>query len=311
VCLTHDIDNVNRYSIKKYNRWRKKKLNHSLIKSNKWGIKIYEYAKYIAEVFAGTAFHSQGMFKQDPRSHYHKLYKIENKLNVGSTTFIPPSESSYYADPQYKYSDKMEFDGEKVQVKDMIQDIEDMGNEIGLHAGYMAVDDVEVLKAQKEQLEAIVENSIDSIRHHHLHYDITKTPTMHNELDIKFDSSLGIKSNIGFRFGTSYPWRLFDHTAEQKSTVLELPLIIGDILVKSNGMGLSDDVALGYVDRISDTVKNVGGVLTVLWHPSKTKDHIRMYQKVIKLLKQKDPYFGTISEIGEVWENKNLEKFDY
>ena len=78
----------------------------------------------------------------------------------------------------------------------------------------------------------------------------------------------------------------------------------GAMLNPSKGMRLDADTAFQYVKQITQAVKNVGGVLTLLWHP----DHIikddwwRLYLRILEYLKKKNAWFGSVRDIGGMQE---------
>ena len=92
----------------------------------------------------------------------------------------------------------------------MIREIDRQGWEIGLHSSWYSFDDVDELKRQKEALESALGHEVISIRQHYLHYDIRVTPVVQAAAGFKYDSTLGFNDNVGFRFGTCYPYHLYD-----------------------------------------------------------------------------------------------------
>jgi hypothetical protein len=71
-----------------------------------------------------------------------------------------------------------------------------------------------------------------------IHYDIRVTPAAHAAAGFKYDSTLGFNDNVGFRFGTCYPWRLYDLKREEDLPVIEIPLIVQDGAMLNPGKGL-------------------------------------------------------------------------
>jgi peptidoglycan/xylan/chitin deacetylase (PgdA/CDA1 family) len=188
----------------------------------------------------------------------------------------------------------------------MIREIDRQGWEIGLHSSWYSFDDADELKRQKEALEKAVGHEIVSIRQHCLHYDIRITPRVHAEANFKYDSTIGFNDNIGFRFGTCYPWHLYDIYSEKNLQVMEIPLIVQDgaLLNPAKGMRLDEDVAFIYVVQMTEAVNRVGGVLTLLWHPNYIikSDWWNLYLRTLKHLKEKNAWFGTVRDVGEWWQ---------
>ena len=56
-----------------------------------------------------------------------------------------------------------------------------------------------------------------------------------------------------------------------------------------------------------EAVKGVGGVLTLSWHPHTINrpGFWQAYQAVLRMLKEEDPWFATIREVGRWWQENN------
>jgi peptidoglycan/xylan/chitin deacetylase (PgdA/CDA1 family) len=201
------------------------------------------------------------------------------------------------------------FDNQECTVAEMMREIDRRGWEIGLHPSWYSFDDADELKRQKDALETALGREVVSIRQHYLHYDIRVTPRIHAEAGFKYDSTLGFNDNVGFRFGTCYPWHLFDLKAGKELPVTEVPLIIQDgaMLLPTKGMRLDEDIAFQYIVHIAEIVEKVSGVLTLLWHPDGIIEPSRwsLYLRTMKYLKQKNSWFASVREVGEWWKKTN------
>jgi len=177
--------------------------------------------------------------------------------------------------------------------------------EIGLHPSWYSFADAAEMKYQKAALECVLGHDVVSCRQHFLHYDIRVTPRIQAEAGFKYDSTLGFNDNIGFRFGTCYPWKLYDLQAEKELPIIEVPLIIqeGAMLNPNKGMRLDAETAFQYVVQITEAVERVGGALTLLWHPDAVINPPcwNLYLRSLEYLKEKDAWFGAVRDIGEVW----------
>ena len=208
------------------------------------------------------------------------------------------------SDCLYDMDDRVVFDGQRCTVAEMIREIDRRGWEIGLHPSWYSFDDVDEMKRQKAALEKALGRDVVSVRQHYLHYDIRVTPRVQAAAGLKYDATLGFNDNVGFRFGTCYPWRLYDLKAEKELTIVEVPLIIQDgaMLSPVKGMRLDEETAFQYVQQITEAVERVGGVLTLLWHPNAVINQPwwNLYRRSLDYLKEKDVWFGSVREIGSV-----------
>jgi len=296
VCLTHDVDAVSSYSPRQSLRAIQKQLLH--------GGSPIEIIK--AFLRAGINLARAGI-KRDPLHFFERWLGLEKEVGSHSTFFFWPGwrnvAKHHHTDCTYELFDPVVFDNQKCTVAEMIREIDRQGWEIGLHPSWYSFDDADELKRQKDSLEQALGKEVISIRQHHLHYDIRVTPAVQAQAGFLYDSSLGFNDNIGFRFGTSYPWHLYDLKAEKKLPLKEIPLIVQDgaMLDQNKGLRLDEDTAFQYVHQITETLEKVGGVLTLLWHPDKIifPDWWQLYQRTLKYLQQKDPWFACLREIGE------------
>ena len=145
----------------------------------------------------------------------------------------------------------------------MIREIDRRGWEIGLHPSWYAFhEDADELKRQKAVLENALGGDVVSVRQHTLRYDMRVTPSVHAEAGFQYDSTLGFNDNVGFRFGTCYPWQLYDIHREQELSLMEIPLIIQDTALLNRdvwGGGMWGVVCVVWgVCVVADRVKQVG-----------------------------------------------------
>ena len=301
VCLTHDVDNVSRYSI-----------HQALRRTGKYPVRAGTVLSWISNMFRSGIDLTRAVINggsKDPLHCYEEWLHAEEKVDARSTFFFWPGKENvkrpHHTDCLYNLSDTIVFDGRKCSVSEMMREIDRRGWEIGLHASWYSFDDVSEMKRQKEVIEKVLGHDIVSVRQHYLHYDIKTTPMVQEEAKFKYDSTLGFNCDTGFRFGTSYPWNIYDLEKESPCSVIEVPLIIqeGALLRDKRGLGLNEDEAFKRVTILAKSVEKVGGVLTLLWHPN----HIirsnwwNLYLRVLEYLREKDPWFATISETGEWW----------
>lgn len=301
VCLTHDVDEVSLYSIKQSLRSRKAEL---LIAGS-----AFQKIKSLMGASIDLTRAASHIPQKDPIHCYERWLKAERECDAHSTFFFWPGLSAvtkrHHTDCPYELDDPILFDNQKCSVAEMIREMDRRGWEIGLHPSWYSFDDVDELKRQKEALETALGHEVISIRQHYLHYDIRVTPAAHAEAGFKYDSTLGFNDNVGFRFGTSYPYHLYDLKAEKELPIMEIPLVIQDgaMLNPEKGMRLDEDTAFQYIIQIAGIVENVGGVLTLLWHTNWIMQEAwwTLFLRVLEHLKQQNAFFASVREIGEWW----------
>jgi len=299
VCLTHDADNV--ASLNPRMHWR------TIISRSR-------YLRNERDARAARAFQaslvrlarSLNPFRgHDPVDRYEQWLAMESEVGAKSTFLFLPDHYGrpHYTDGGYRYGDRIRFDGQRCSVAEMMREIHRRGWEVGLHASWQAYDCVDEIRRQKDQVEAAIGAEVESVRHHHLHFDVRCTPRVHHEAGFRVDSSLGFNDNIGFRCGTCYPWPLHDLQSNVELDVLELPLIIQDkCLVDVLACG-SEELAMEWADRIIERVRAVGGVLTLLWHAGRLGQPLyeKVYRRILKRVCDTGGYFGTMADIARRW----------
>jgi peptidoglycan/xylan/chitin deacetylase (PgdA/CDA1 family) len=298
VCLTHDVDEVSSCS------WRQN------LRARLAEIRESRSVRVMIRNVVGSSLDLICLSNSpDPLHCYERWLNIENSYHARSTFFFWPGGRSiskrHSTDCLFEMTDKVVLEGQKCTVAEMIQEIDRRGWEIGLHPSWFSFDDLDELKRQKEGLEKIVGHDVVSVRQHYLRYDIRLTPGVQAQAGFKYDSSLGFNDNIGFRFGTSYPWRLYDLQEQKESALLEIPLIIQDgaLLNPDKGLRLDVDTAMEYAVQLTAEVERVGGVLTLLWHPNHIiKTHWwELYLRILEHLKHRQAWFASVKSVGEWW----------
>lgn len=304
VCLTHDVDLVSAHSFRQKARRRVEYFRN--------GSSIIQKTRSLAGFFWDAALEIKHGKKRDALHCYERWLAAEAAVGARSTFFFWPGWSSigrhHVSDCTYELSDRIVFDGQWCTVAEMIREIDRRGWEIGLHPSWFSFDDVDEMKRQKAALETALGKDVVSVRQHYLHYDIRVTPRVQAAAGLKYDATLGFNDNVGFRFGTCYPWRLYDLKGEKELPIVEIPLIIQDgaMLHPNKGMRLDEETAFQYVQQITEAVERVGGVLTLLWHPNGviSPSWWNLYLRSLNYLKEKDVWFGSVREIGEIWQRK-------
>jgi hypothetical protein len=242
VCLTHDVD-----EIKKTYQWISRPLRY-LMKGNISGFK--GQVNLFLQKIRGI----------EPYYTYDDIIRIEHDLNVKSTYYILKETGTlnlFLKKTWYLYGRNRSL--QTPEMRALIQKLQTNGDEVAIHGSYFSYLHPELLEDQTKELEGIIHEKIVGSRQHNLNLDIPKTWEYQSLAGLQYDTSLGFKDSIGFRWGTSFPF--FPGTKGLAIPVLEIPLIIMDICLESCENKEADCIS------IADEVKKYQGVLTLLWHP--------------------------------------------
>jgi len=263
VCLTHDVDAVSEtdpaQNMRSIVKLLKTHSDRSITESLRW-LLIHKMLA-LKGMLRGNEAHCQ----------FEKWMEAENNVGARSTFFFAPEHvsSPHVTDIMYKYDQSLDFRGNRVSVQELMKTMHTEGWEIGLHPSWNAHASFDEMAYQKKQVEQAIGHSICSVRQHFLKYDRKVTHAIQAKAGFKYDSTLGYNDNVGFRRGTSYPFNCLQVSEGEEKTLLQIPLIAQDgaLLLADKGMRLNPDEAFKYVSQLLQSVKRVGGVLTLSWHP--------------------------------------------
>ena len=253
-CITHDVD---------------------VISSNSATIKKRRYAKHLKNangVFDKLRF-SQMFYRNQLKSYFKKWeeedtgyfdFFVETEKQFGYHSlfniFIHSEESMHQYDCDYLPGDLCSHNNRLMPLGEILQSLAAEGFEIGLHGSYLSHTDSKLLKSQKEKLEQLTGQLVQSGRQHYLHFDMKQTPDVLSNSGIRIDTSLGFNRSIGFRAGTAMPYFL-------NNELLEIPMHIMDCsLFRNDSMNLGLDGAKIFISRYFDWVEASGGCLCINYH---------------------------------------------
>ncbi len=91
-------------------------------------------------------------------------------------------------------------------------------------------------------------------------------------LGIKHDYSMGYADQVGFRSGMSKPYPAYDVVTEKPMDLIIHPFAVMDSTLKSYLM-LDTYEALEEVSQLSDSVRDVGGVMVIVWHNTSVSNY--------------------------------------
>jgi hypothetical protein len=279
VCLTHDVD-----EIKKTYQWISRPLRY-LMKRDLSGFK------------AQVTLFFQKIRGIEPYYTYDDIISIEYDLGVKSTYYILKETGTlnvFLKKTWYLYGRNRSL--ESPEIRALIQKLQTNGDEVAIHGSYFSYLHPELLEEQTRELEGVIHENIVGSRQHNLNLDIPKTWEYQIMAGLLYDTSLGFKDTIGFRWGTSFPF--FPGTKGIAIPILEIPLIIMDICLESCKNKEADCIS------IADEVEKYQGVLTLLWHPPifntlEYPDARDIYIKVNQYCKEKGAWITRARDIYE------------
>lgn len=263
VCLTHDIDNI-------YPSWKYRGFTSLKLASK------FKFKKSLDRFFK----------KENPYWNFRKIISLEKKYGAKSSFYIMADKSNYDA----------------IELKNELMNIIDNSDEIGLHGGYHTYNNLDLIKGEKEKLEKIIGKKIIGYRNHYLKFKIPDTWTLLQKVGFRYDATLGYADSAGFRNGMCHPFKPFDLSSNKEIDILEIPLTIMDGTLLQY-MHLNVEESWKLCKKLIDTTKDLGGVITILWHntffdESYRKGWGKLYEKILKYSHEKN---GLLTSGEEIW----------
>jgi peptidoglycan/xylan/chitin deacetylase (PgdA/CDA1 family) len=230
--------------------------------------------------------------------------KLEDAKGVRSTFFFLPygDGALHICDGDYRLEDRIGFDGRLVRISDVIKAIADAGWEIGLHGTIRSARTPGLLARQKQQLEAIIQGPVVSVRQHYLSYDSDLTPGLQAAAGFWFDSTHGFGEHWGFPAGTCHPYHLWDPLRQAATDLLEFPMAMMDTARRLPQRTLHEmEGLLREAYTIMSAVSQHQGTLVLNWHPNYWSMGIakETYDLLVDESLRRGAFVGPLRAVGE------------
>jgi hypothetical protein len=188
------------------------------------------------------------------------------------------------------------------------------GFEVGLHPSYLAYQSREKFAAEKERLEEASGQVIVGNRHHYWHLnpeDVEETLLIHEQVGLKYDTSLIHNRYLGWRRGLSQPYFPFHQGERRQLKTLQIPTAWMDDQL----FGLQADnpgERCAVLRNLADRTAEQGGCLLIDIHdyvfeealfPGWTQTYRQLWEY---LLGRGDFWFATPAQIAEHWINRSI-----
>jgi hypothetical protein len=179
-------------------------------------------------------------------------------------------------------------------INDHVNSLRAQGFEIGLH-GIDAWHNVENAQQELKRIVEVTGQDRIGIRMHWLYFD-GDSPSILEQAGFDYDTTCGYNESIGFKNGTSQPFR-----PQGATRLLELPMVIQDTaLFYPRRMRLNETQAWEICKIVLDNIVKVGGVITLSWHTrSLSPERLwgEFYKKLLDELRNRKAWFGTAIQV--------------
>lgn len=287
VCLTHDVD-----SARKYGPLPPLRSMASFALKQRNPRKAYA----VMNDYVEARFNNQDPF--DSFNHY--MLEVEMKYGFRSSfNFMAGGNSEY--DSNYSMNDH--------DLIRLIRTLRKRGCEIGLHASFNSYNRPEMVKSEKDRLEAVLGDKISGGRMHYLRWKTPNTWRVLEKAGWRYDTTLGFADHVGFRCGICFPYRPFDVVENRRLDIWELPLTIMDASLYGY-QKLPPEKGTQVIRDMIDVVRDHKGVLVLLWHNSSLDGYeypgwSQVYEEIMEYLGKQNVFNETAKGTVEWWE-RNL-----
>jgi peptidoglycan/xylan/chitin deacetylase (PgdA/CDA1 family) len=268
VCLSHDVDRVNKSF---------QFLTHFLKNIKNMNI-------------GGAVYQLRSIFQEGHYWNFYKIMEIEKNLGLRSTFFFlnetypfhPLKISSWRLSLGY-------YDLFESNLQTVIREMDNQGWEVGLHGSYLSYKDLDLLKKEKSELESIVGHPILGVRQHYLNLD-QHTWEYQGEAGFLYDASFGFTNNIGFKEDRFQP---FKPISNRHFYVVPLALMDACLMRKKN--------PLQEAINIIELAEEKCACLVLCWHQRVFNEkefpgYMNMYLRIVEECMNRKAYFSTIGE---------------
>ena len=287
VCLTHDVD-----EIKKKYQW----ITHPLRCIQKRDIE--GLSNQIASL-------RQKLSGSEPYWTFDDIIRIEREAGGCSSFYFLREDADFVvSDSTTWHHLNRKYDWNDEHVVEIIRKLKMEGWEVGLHGSFHSYDRADKLAEEKNSLEQVLGEPVRGGRQHNLNLLIPETWRIHESLDMMYDTTLGYNDCIEFRWGTCFPFSLYDRERKRVMELLEIPLIIEDLPFFREKDGWNQFV------RINEQIENIGGVLTLLWHHSvlnATEFPVwtECYQRILAHCRARNAWITSAEKIAAWWVSRS------
>jgi hypothetical protein len=180
----------------------------------------------------------------------------------------------------------------------LLCEFQSQGIEMGIHPSYQTFKSPQELHNEVVALREWLGNPMLGGRQDYLRWD-PDTWSLWESCGLAYDASVGFADHIGFRAGTSHPYRPWLFNQGRESNLLEIPLIAMDSTLESY-MKLRPGQAFATLGDCVARCRSVGGVFTLAWHNTMlmNRGYSRVYRTLLDELAGSDRYDWRESNYG-------------
>ncbi|WP_439153026.1 polysaccharide deacetylase family protein [Winogradskyella sp.] len=135
--------------------------------------------------------------------------------------------------------------------------------DVGIKASYFSLDDIKILKKEKQKMESIINTDLKAVRHSFSKLNLPLSYRNLIELEIHQDFTMGYIDKLGFRAGTCTPFQFYDLDYEVQTPLKINPYHCLDFALLKYQSELDKTE---HLQKLIDEVKAVNGTFIPVFH---------------------------------------------
>ena len=304
VCLTHDVDLVSESSTpRQVARYARAGFAHAGTTAREHALRLARPAVRVARSLRAI---SRAPSMRETLERSVEL-EIERGVVASYLFTVPPVVGRSRYDCVYAPDDPCRFRGRRQRIADVMRELADEGFDVGLHGSYEGAFRPGGLAAERGTLERATGLDITTTRQHVLHWDVRWTPRLQADAGLRVDSSLGFNRTVGFRAGTSLPFRWFDVRARRSVDLLEVPLVVHDAaLLGPIAVRADPSDAVKSVRAALDGAHDTGTAVTLVFHPDKLirSEWLVLYERSLDYARERGAWITSLRGLEHWWRER-------
>ncbi len=194
--------------------------------------------------------------EKDPYDSFEFLNTLHQRYNIKPIYFILAAASTSDFDKNIS----LDYPEMKALVKSLSQE-----GAIGIHPSYYSDVKDNLLGAEKNTLEKVIEKDISISRQHYIKNILPSTYRKLIAAGIRQDYSMGYGTHIGFRAGTGASFLWYDLERDEVSNLEVTPFCFMDTTAKY-GEKLNSETAFNELRNMANSLKACGSILVTVMH---------------------------------------------
>jgi hypothetical protein len=280
-------------------------ITHDIDITRKYGLNSLARDFFTANFTALADHFQKSVFRDNVYWNFEELLQFYRDKKIVSTFYFisRPWEKFHY-----RYNVKSS------KFRQLFEAILSDNHEIGLHTSRFAFDHPYRIGPEKKRLENLLQRKIQGVRQHYLRLLFPKAWDYFEESGFLYDSSSGYNDSLGFRAGTSLPFRTYNFAEQKPRKLYEIPFSIMDYPWKDNQNTEADIGNL--FKNISDPIEKNSGLLNLIWHPHNIveEEFYDLWSFLLTYLESKKAHIDCLYRIIDWWEKRfglQMKQFGY